>query len=798
MEELYPEGKNIDKDLYLVAQWRANAVFRLAFVVEDGIELGVWDIDNGVITKSLPVPIREGYDFLGWCTTKSVNYYFDNTQVLHQDTTVYAKWVEIGPTEKPIHTVTLRYGNGIADGKVEIESGRVLTAQEAPINVGYSFGSYTIDEQGKIEYKMSMPVTSSFVLYVQWKQEPRLTVTFDTNGGNSITPYSVLYNATIFKPETPKKEGCRFLGWAASNDENPVWFDFATELITHDWVLYAIWDKAPQRVYTVTFIKNNDEPDATLVFEDTDIVFPSLFKQGSEFIGWFFDEQCTKPYVEQTSIFTFTVYACWAPLVQQDGFSAHLVEDRSGYRIDGYSGAVVTLTIPDQIEGLPVVEIGANAFQNLTSIHSLSLPADVAKIGEYAFDGCTSLQTIEIAEQSALHTIETYAFNQTAVTNLVLRNTIKKIGSFAFAHTALTNLVIYANPQLDDNSFCSNSQLQYVSAPNLTVLGMHAFADCTNLQTVSLPKAVTIDTGAFKGCSSLLSIDLPNVVTLNSEAFCECWQLSQISLPKVQYVNSNCFSGAVALTSIDLPSIVSLGQSTFYSCSNLQHIGVGAKLNSLAELVFDGCSSAVFAMLAEGGKFSVIDGSLVCGSVLMAVGNIGDDCVYHIPTACTSADNSAFASGRLIKYLYIGKQFVSMGEMCPMTLTGIQRFYVDQQNPVYSVDERGSLLKGKQLVRYADRELTTTYTFDSSITSIAACAFTGCRYLREVVLSNTYTSIDVAAFYQCYSLRKVSNAQSVVSVGAYAFFECTQLSFIDLSDDVSIGENAFRRTQIEF
>lgn len=179
----------------------------------------------------------------------------------------------------------------------------------------------------------------------------------------------------------------------------------------------------------------------------------------------------------------------------------------------------------------------------------------------------------------------------------------------------------------------------------------------------------------------------------------------------------------------------------------------------------------------------------------MAAGNINNG-EYHIPNECINVDNSAFANGSAIKRLYIGAQLISMGEMCAMTLTSIQRVYVDDNNPIYSVDERGSLYVGSKLIRYADHELDATYTMDQRIVSIGMCAFTGCKYLREIVLSDTYTVIDMAAFYQCYSLRTVSNAQNVAEIEAYAFYECSQLSSIDIGDNVTIGEDAFRRTKI--
>ena len=53
-----------------------------------------------------------------------------------------------------------------------------------------------------------------------------------------------------------------------------------------------------------------------------------------------------------------------------------------------------SLVVPDMYEGLPVVAIGAGAFEGCTSITEAKLPKSITSVGDNAFNGCTSLEYI--------------------------------------------------------------------------------------------------------------------------------------------------------------------------------------------------------------------------------------------------------------------------------------------------------------------------------------------------------------------------------------------------------------------
>ena len=127
-----------------------------------------------------------------------------------------------------------------------------------------------------------------------------------------------------------------------------------------------------------------------------------------------------------------------------------------------------------------VTTIGNDAFLGCTSLQSIVIPNSVTSIGDWAFECCKSLQSIVIPES------------------------VTSIGNGAFEG-------------------CDS--LQSVVIPNsVTSIGENAFSGCKSLQSIVIPNSVTnIGGWAFKGCKSLQSIVIPNSVTCIGDWHWDCW-----------------------------------------------------------------------------------------------------------------------------------------------------------------------------------------------------------------------------------------------------------------------------------
>jgi len=146
------------------------------------------------------------------------------------------------------------------------------------------------------------------------------------------------------------------------------------------------------------------------------------------------------------------------------------------------------------------------------------------------------------------------AFSQSALTSVIIPNSVTSIGEYAFAY----------NPSLTN-----------VTIPNsVTSIGYNAFSVCTGLTSITIPNSVTsIGGGAFYACSGLASITIPNSVTsIGDGVFQACTSLTSVSIPNsVTSIGSYAFSNT-ALTIVIIPSSVTSIGSYAFASSNLGQV----------------------------------------------------------------------------------------------------------------------------------------------------------------------------------------------------------------------------------
>ena len=194
------------------------------------------------------------------------------------------------------------------------------------------------------------------------------------------------------------------------------------------------------------------------------------------------------------------------------------------------------VTIPDTINGLPVICIGDNAFSFAgASITSVTIPNSVTSIGSNAFIWDSSL------------------------TSVTIPNSVTNIGNSAFYACASLNNVMIGNQviSIGDCAFGRCSNMTSVIIPNsVTSIGSGAFSNCFSLTNIIIGNRVTnIGSNAFAWCQSLTSVTIPNSVTnIKSDAFSFCSNLKGIYFKgNCPSVGSGVLSGANNATVYYLP-----------------------------------------------------------------------------------------------------------------------------------------------------------------------------------------------------------------------------------------------------
>lgn len=236
--------------------------------------------------------------------------------------------------------------------------------------------------------------------------------------------------------------------------------------------------------------------------------------------------------------------------------------------ITKYTGTESTVILPSKISSWPVTKIGEDAFQDNTTITSVTIPASVTEIGSNAFAGCTNLTSVNYEGDWSNLTIQSgnpavqdaanaplfdfdFTLDNTAaiVTNYKYNGAaadvtipsryqgkpVTTIGHAAFFNSAVTSVTIPDSvTSISDDAFINCPQLTNISIPNsVTYIGFSAFSSCTSLKSITLPSSLSFISGAlFLGCSQLTTIHIPvSVTSIGNNAFADCPSLMTVTYP---------------------------------------------------------------------------------------------------------------------------------------------------------------------------------------------------------------------------------------------------------------------------
>ena len=225
------------------------------------------------------------------------------------------------------------------------------------------------------------------------------------------------------------------------------------------------------------------------------------------------------------------------------------------YALTDKAKGMTSLTVPAQIDGIPIRRINSNAFANCSWLSTVRIPEGVEAIGPYAFRECGSLNDVVLP--SSLRQIGEHAFEACfSLQSIALPDGLTELGDGAFIFcSGLERIRIPAGiTQLEAEVFYDCYSLRDVSLPeSLTVIGPYAFADCCNLSEIDLPADLKlIEQHAFWLCTGLHSLCLPEgLETLTDDVFTECTGLKWIYIPdSVQSIGCDLFGGVESITDV--------------------------------------------------------------------------------------------------------------------------------------------------------------------------------------------------------------------------------------------------------
>lgn len=300
--QAYTFDTPVTGDITLTADW-TRITHTVTFDTGDGTPVDPQTVNHGEQAIDPGTPVRDGYTFTGWLLDGEP---YDFATPVTGDMTLVAGW-EKTPDPTPVtHTVTFDADDGGAPVKVAVVDGETVGKPADPVRDGYTFAGWALDGE---PYNFDTPVTGDITLTAQWEKLAEYTVTFDTQGGESIPAQTVTDGGYALEPPHPTRDGYTFIGWQLDGRD----YDFSTP-VTGDITLTAVWEEneppAPVE-HTVTVNPNNGAPATTHTVTDGDTFAQpeTPTRDGYRFVGWTVGGQ---PYDFNTPVTgDITIEAAW-------------------------------------------------------------------------------------------------------------------------------------------------------------------------------------------------------------------------------------------------------------------------------------------------------------------------------------------------------------------------------------------------------------------------------------------------------------------------------------------------------
>ena len=285
-EVIIPTGSTGDRTY--IALWRV-----IAYFIELRQSSGNW-MQNIPYTVEeevkLPIPTREGYEFIGWVGEDIIDAQINVT--IPRGSTGFRLYAAHWALENYTITLDTSGGNALDNIRYTVKSDPIILP--TPTRNGYEFVGWTGERITTPQTSVKIPKgsTGNKAYTANWKVI-RYTITLVTNGGAVIAsiPYTVEDSVTL--PIPPERPGYEFSGWVLDGSGQ---FPSTPMIIpkgsTGDLIYKAEWRVA---TYTITYVSHGKAYNWVQYTINNQVYFgtpeedPSYYLPGYTFVGWQID-----------------------------------------------------------------------------------------------------------------------------------------------------------------------------------------------------------------------------------------------------------------------------------------------------------------------------------------------------------------------------------------------------------------------------------------------------------------------------------------------------------------------------
>lgn len=133
---------------------------------------------------TLPLPIKEGFTFLGWFDGESSNAsHITNSSAFKSNLTLYAKW------QKNIYTISFNSNGGSSISEKELYYQDVIIIYNEPTRDGYIFDGWYIDSDLTQKFTLLSMPAEDITLYAKWLDEFTVLLDYFKENGKEVDDF---------------------------------------------------------------------------------------------------------------------------------------------------------------------------------------------------------------------------------------------------------------------------------------------------------------------------------------------------------------------------------------------------------------------------------------------------------------------------------------------------------------------------------------------------------------------------------------------------------------------------------
>ena len=402
--------------------------------------------------------------------------------------------------------------------------------------------------------------------------------------------------------------------------------------------------------------------------------------------------------------------------------------NKSCAKVVDYTGSSYHVIIPDTYNGKPVTRIGDDAFNGCSSIKTVVFPDSLKVIDWRAFANCTSLEEITLTDN--ITDIDSFAF--TKCTNLKTVNipagfSYARLSSDTFSPGSCTSLTSF-NVDPQNQYYCSENGILFnKDKTELIYCPIKAFSELTDYTVPSSVKTICYD--AFGMNQNLSSITIPEgVTTIGSWSFAKCENLKSVTIPgTVTDMKNNTFSNSKKLEKVSIhDGVTYIPMEAFCGCEALSSLTLPNTLKKIGTNAFNSCNGLKSVTLPDGLK---------------------------------TIENFAFCNCKSLSSVSVPNSLYDIGT------------WAFHETPFFNDKPDGAIYVGKNLYAYrGDMPENTNFVIKDGSLGIAAGAFSVERHLVSVTIPASIKDIGYDSFYHCTGIKDVyyyGTAKEYTSIPGY-------------------------------